>query len=165
MFHFKQQLHLRWIYESTTLYGHKPFTIYHPFPLGIFLFMTPVPGRRRDHDPDCDFLRHAARCDRRLCTGYHDRIDHPDCIGHVPYKACATGIHWEITIFTTLFDVRPVWVFVRLIGAIFAVMTLFKLGPEWVWSDATGGLLLNPDGLLTILFSVFYLQDCFCHYY
>lgn len=62
--------------------------------------------------------------------------------------------------FTTLFDVPVIWVIARVLGAIFAVLTLFKAGPEWIWSENTGGLLLND--LLPILFSVFFLQGCFC---
>ncbi|MED1603167.1 YjiH family protein [Alkalihalophilus marmarensis] len=53
----------------------------------------------------------------------------------------------------TLFHVKPVWVYVRIIGMLFAVMTLYQIGPEWVWSEDTGGLLLYD--LLPILFSVF----------
>ncbi|WP_257962462.1 YjiH family protein [Bacillus sp. UMB0893] len=56
--------------------------------------------------------------------------------------------------FTTLFDVPMIWVIARLLGAIFAVLALFKIGPEWIWSENTGGLLLND--LLPILFSVFF---------
>lgn len=60
-----------------------------------------------------------------------------------------------------LFAVNMVWLIIRLFGGIFAVMTLFQSGPEWVWSDATGGLLLSVDGLLTILFSVFLFAGLF----
>jgi nucleoside recognition membrane protein YjiH len=63
--------------------------------------------------------------------------------------------------FHSLFNVPIVWVIVRVLGAVFAIMTLFKLGPEWVWSDATGGLLLSAEGLLTILFSVFLFAGLF----
>lgn len=41
-----------------------------------------------------------------------------------------------------LFNVGPVWLGVRLLGALFGVMTLFELGPEWVHGDATGGTIL-----------------------
>lgn len=58
-----------------------------------------------------------------------------------------------------LLNVPAVWVVARILGAIFAVMTLFKLGPEAVWSENTGGLLLND--LLPILFSVFLFAGLF----
>lgn len=53
----------------------------------------------------------------------------------------------------TLFNVTPLWFVARILGAIFAVCTYFKIGPAFVWSENTGGLLLNS--LLPILFSVF----------
>ncbi|WP_349410795.1 YjiH family protein [Pseudalkalibacillus sp. SCS-8] len=41
-----------------------------------------------------------------------------------------------------LFDIHPFWLTMRIIGFIFAIMTLFKWGPEWVWSEVTGGTVL-----------------------
>lgn len=58
-----------------------------------------------------------------------------------------------------LFDVPAIWLIARILGAIFAIMTLFKLGPEAVWSPNTGGLLLND--LLPILFAVFLFAGLF----
>jgi nucleoside recognition membrane protein YjiH len=58
-----------------------------------------------------------------------------------------------------LFDVPAIWLFARLLGAIFAIMALFKLGPEAIWSSNTGGLLLND--LLPILFAVFLFAGLF----
>jgi nucleoside recognition membrane protein YjiH len=52
-----------------------------------------------------------------------------------------------------LFQVSPAWLITRLLGAVFVVMTMWQIGPEIVWSDATGGLLLGD--LLPILFSIF----------
>lgn len=57
---------------------------------------------------------------------------------------------------TNLFLVTPLWAAIRVLGAIFAYLTYFKLGPEAIWSENTGGLLLGETGLLTILFSVFF---------
>ena len=41
---------------------------------------------------------------------------------------------------------------VRAIGMLFAWLTAFKLGPEVIWSESTGGLILNDliGGLFTI---------------
>lgn len=61
--------------------------------------------------------------------------------------------------FYQLFNVSLVWFIARFLGAIFAIMTLLQLGPEWIWSDYTGGLLLND--LLPILFSVFLFAGLF----
>jgi nucleoside recognition membrane protein YjiH len=55
--------------------------------------------------------------------------------------------------FNNLFNVSPAWVLARILGFIFIISTFFKIGPEWIWSENTGGLLLHD--LLPILFSVF----------
>ena len=52
-----------------------------------------------------------------------------------------------------LFNVTPLWFLSRILGMVFAIATLFNIGPEWMWSEATGGLLLYD--LLPILFSIF----------
>lgn len=59
----------------------------------------------------------------------------------------------------TLFDVNIVWVVARILAVIFAVMTLYKIGPEAIWSEGTGGLLL--EGLLPVLFAVFLFAGLF----
>ena len=56
--------------------------------------------------------------------------------------------------FNTLLNVSLFWTVTRVIGMFFVIMTMFQLGPEAVWSDETGGLLLFD--LLPILFAVFF---------
>ncbi|WP_188207651.1 YjiH family protein [Alkalibacillus aidingensis] len=53
----------------------------------------------------------------------------------------------------SLFNVGPIWLIVRLLGMVFAIFTYYQIGWEWVYSDVTGGLLL--DDLLTFLLTVF----------
>ena len=52
-----------------------------------------------------------------------------------------------------LFNVPYLWCLVRIVGAIFIVLSYFQCGPVAVWSQATGGMVLNK--LLPVLFSVF----------
>ncbi|TSB45000.1 YjiH family protein [Alkalicoccobacillus porphyridii] len=52
-----------------------------------------------------------------------------------------------------LFVVGPLWVVIRLLGAIFGLMTYLQWGPEAVWGDYTGTIVY--DDLLPILFAVF----------
>lgn len=54
-----------------------------------------------------------------------------------------------------LFNVNLFWTIIRLLGAVFAVMVMFQIGPEAVWSEDTGGMLLAGDGLLSFLFTIF----------
>ena len=43
---------------------------------------------------------------------------------------------------TGLFKVSLFWTIVRIIGAIFALLVMLQVGPEAIWSENTGGLLL-----------------------
>lgn len=53
----------------------------------------------------------------------------------------------------TLFNVSPVWLLSRLIGAGFVLLVYTQTGPEILYSADTGGLVLHD--LLPVLFSVF----------
>lgn len=53
-----------------------------------------------------------------------------------------------------LFDVNTFWFIVRIIGMLLVVLTYFEIGPEWIWNENTGGLLLH--GLLTTLLTIFF---------
>lgn len=48
--------------------------------------------------------------------------------------------------------VSDFWILARITGCLIGIMTAFKIGPEIVWSDGTGGLILFDliGGLLTI---------------
>ncbi len=52
-----------------------------------------------------------------------------------------------------LFNPSWLWLLVRVIGGAAVIMTFFKVGPEAIWEENTGGLVL--EGLLPTLFSVF----------
>lgn len=59
-----------------------------------------------------------------------------------------------------LLSVSIFWLVARLLGLIFAVMTVYTIGPEWIWSEYTGGLLmfdLLPILLTTFLFAGIFL--------
>ncbi|MBM7603721.1 nucleoside recognition membrane protein YjiH [Metabacillus crassostreae] len=58
-----------------------------------------------------------------------------------------------------LFNVSWIWQITRLLGMIFSIIALFKIGPNSVWSEATGGLLLFD--LIPVLFSVFLFAGLF----
>ncbi|WP_368502954.1 YjiH family protein [Alkalihalophilus sp. As8PL] len=56
-----------------------------------------------------------------------------------------------------LFDVSPLWFTLRSIGAVFAVLTLTEVGPEFIWSEYTGGVVLYD--LIPVLM-VWFLFAC-----
>lgn len=54
-----------------------------------------------------------------------------------------------------LFKVTPFWTVTRVVGAVFAYMIIFEMGPDAVTNENTGGMLLSPDGLVSFLFTIF----------
>ena len=54
---------------------------------------------------------------------------------------------------SSLLNINPLWTMVRLIGMAFILISYFQVGPEAVWSGATGGMVLND--LLPTLFAMF----------
>ncbi|MFC0470563.1 YjiH family protein [Halalkalibacter kiskunsagensis] len=58
-----------------------------------------------------------------------------------------------------LFLVHPAWLIVRLLGFTLAIVTLLEVGPEWVFSEDTGGLMLYE--LIPLLFSIFLFAGLF----
>lgn len=58
--------------------------------------------------------------------------------------------------FINLFNVSLFWTITRVVGAILAICVVLEIGPEVIWNENTGGLLLNPDdGLVIFLFTIF----------
>ncbi|KAA0564667.1 YjiH family protein [Bacillus sp. CH30_1T] len=56
---------------------------------------------------------------------------------------------------STLLIISPFWLVARVLGTLFAVMTIYQFGPVMVFSENTGGLLIYD--LIPILFSTFLL--------
>lgn len=52
-----------------------------------------------------------------------------------------------------IFNVSSFWAVVRVIGLILSFLVYFQIGPEWIWSEDTGGLILYD--LILTLFSMF----------
>ncbi|MEG0014770.1 MAG: YjiH family protein [Cellulosilyticaceae bacterium] len=59
----------------------------------------------------------------------------------------------------TLLNVSPLWTIIRVLAAVFVVCSIFSVGPEAIWSENTGGMVLQS--LLPILFSVFLFAGLF----
>ncbi|MCW4150538.1 YjiH family protein [Halomonas janggokensis] len=53
-----------------------------------------------------------------------------------------------------MFHVGPVWLGMRILGALFALMTFFQVGPEFVTASFTGGVMLND--LAPVLLTFFF---------
>ena len=69
------------------------------------------------------------------------------------YRAFKPSFIENNNFFIFYFDVNNFWTVSRIIGMIFCFLVYFKIGPEWIWSEDTGGLLLND--LMVPLVSMF----------
>ncbi|MDQ0339840.1 nucleoside recognition membrane protein YjiH [Caldalkalibacillus uzonensis] len=58
-----------------------------------------------------------------------------------------------------LFDVSYFWFIMRILGAVFAVLTLYEIGPAFIWSEDTGGLVLSD--LVPVLAAIFVFAGLF----
>ncbi len=57
----------------------------------------------------------------------------------------------------SLFSLTPFWLVLRIMGAVFAIFTLNQVGPEFIWSKFTGGVVLYD--LIPVLM-VWFLFAC-----
>ncbi|AOR22253.1 YjiH family protein [Clostridium taeniosporum] len=76
-------------------------------------------------------------------------------IGSILIKILKT----ENKLLNSLFNVNYSWLSARIIGMIIVIMTYFKIGPEFIWSDSTGGMILFS--LLPLLTAVFLFAGLF----
>lgn len=53
----------------------------------------------------------------------------------------------------SIFSVSNFWLGTRIVGLILAILVYLEIGPEWIWSGDTGGLILHD--LILGLFSIF----------
>lgn len=74
-------------------------------------------------------------------------------IGSVVIKLFKPKFLTENNYLNNLFNVTPLWFIARILGMIFVICAFFEIGPEFIWSKNTGGLVLND--LLPILIAVF----------
>lgn len=70
-----------------------------------------------------------------------------------PPKWVVSSTFWH-----SLFCLSLPWLFVRVMGAVFTVITFYQIGPAVIWSVHTGALLLD---LLSYLFCIFIFAGLF----
>jgi len=58
-------------------------------------------------------------------------------------------------VLVNIFTPKGLWLALRVIGSMFAAMTLFQVGPEWVWNRNTGGVMLLDLAPVLITFFFF----------
>ncbi|WZY00093.1 YjiH family protein [Bacillus sp. FSL W7-1360] len=126
-----------------------------PSLVGIFLFMTPLPD-------DKEGILLPVTIAAKWLQG---QLGESVIISIVTWLMVGGAL---VTLITTLFKPRMItenkfyhglfvttipWLVVRIIGALFAVLVSYGIGPEFLLDEGTGALLLK--GLLPFLFAIF----------
>lgn len=130
-----------------------------PSLLGILFFMTPILYNGEITIPIAILSKLVLNSLSSMLPGIMTSIICITFIGTIIAKLFKPEVISNSKFSNTLFNVSPLWFTARILGAIFAVCTFFKVGPEWIWSGDTGGLLLND--LLPVLFCVFLFAGMF----
>lgn len=61
----------------------------------------------------------------------------------------------ENEVMADLFNLPLHWLVLRVLGAVFAVMTFWEFGPAWIWNANTGGIILRD--LAPVLITFFFV--------
>ncbi|HZG73084.1 MAG TPA: YjiH family protein, partial [Chondromyces sp.] len=130
-----------------------------PSLLGAFLFMIPIPLEDGLTIPIAILSNWLQEMIGEQIPTIMTYLIVAAALGTVAMKAGILNFLKSSPFWTTLLDISPFWAVTRVLGAIFAIMTLYKLGPEAVYSDATGGTLLFS--LLPVLFATFLFAGLF----
>lgn len=131
-----------------------------PSLLGILLFLVPIPTTNADGDTE--WMVTIAVLANWLADNIASFVPwimlvllSIAAIGSLVYTTKKPNTDEDVPFFDKLFNVSLFWTITRVLAAIFAFMVLFQVGPEAVWNENTGGLLLSGDGLLSFLFTIF----------
>ena len=126
-----------------------------PSLIGILLFMTPV-------KIDGNFTIPIAFLSNLLVESLGNILPllaviviSISAIGSIIIKIFRT----ENKILNSLFNVTPIWLIGRILGMIIVILSYLRIGPEFIWSDSTGGMVLFS--LLPALISIFLFAGLF----
>ncbi|PJE80316.1 hypothetical protein CI610_00695 [invertebrate metagenome] len=129
------------------------FTFLIPSLIGLLLFATPV----RYQDNLSIPVAALASAMQSLLDNYLPAI--VTCIVLITgsltllVKFTQPGLIRKNTFFYNLFNTTHPWCAARLLGAAFIISSYFQIGPQAIWSESTGGMVLYD--LLPVLFCVF----------
>ncbi|WP_404330534.1 YjiH family protein [Mesobacillus maritimus] len=140
--------------------SRKNFLIFFlPSLLGIFLFMVPISYKDNITIPIAVLAGWVQELLGDFLPQIMTVIIILTLLGTILAKTIRPEIMNRNLFLKTLFDVPLIWFIARILGAIFAILVLFQWGPEAIWSENTGGLLLYD--LLPVLFAVFLFAGLF----
>ncbi|MGY0694713.1 YjiH family protein [Virgibacillus sp. FSP13] len=143
--------------KKYALSDHLKFII--PSLLGVFLFMTPVPTDDGLTIPIAVLANWIQDVLADQLSAIMMIIIVITGIMTVIAKIAGQTAFQKTPFFQQLFYVSNFWTVTRVLAAIFAVMVYFQLGPEAVYGDSTGQMLLGD--LLHVLFAVFLFAGLF----
>lgn len=126
-----------------------------PSIIGIILFMTPINIDGQSTIPVAYLSNYTVDLlgdDLPLITILLISIS---AIGCIAIKFIPT----KNKLLNNLFNVSPIWMTARIIGMVLGIMSYLKIGPEFIWSENTGSMILF--GLLPVLVSVFFFAGLF----
>ncbi|WP_134703443.1 YjiH family protein [Ammoniphilus sp. YIM 78166] len=130
-----------------------------PSLIGIFLFMIPIPYQDGWTIPVAIMAKELEGALSGILTGLVTLVMGLALAGTILSK----GFKWRVIqksgFLSKLFDVDAIFVVSRILGFVFALLTYLQFGPEWIWSENTGGLLLTS--LIPVLFTVFLFAGLF----
>jgi len=141
---------------TKTTYGIKTMlTFIIPSLIGLLLFMTPISYHDAITIPIAIVSKSMLSILGDSVTAIVTGVIVFSTAVSVLTKLFKPKLITEHSFLNSLFNVTPVWLLVRLLGATFVTLTFLKIGPEAITSGGTGALILND--LLPSLFSVFIL--------
>ncbi|RXI38459.1 YjiH family protein [Clostridium tetani] len=140
--------------EVKVQYSLKEFLqFFVPSLIGILLFMIPISHNNEITIPIAVLSKSLQSLLESFLPAIMVALISITCIFTIIAKVIKPKFILNTKFLNSLFNVSTLWFFARIFGFIFVVSTYFKIGPSWIWSEATGGLLLYD--LLPVLFSVF----------
>ena len=126
-----------------------------PSLIGLFLFVTPIKSEGNLTIPIAviaNFLLNLMGNHTTLIIYILVSISGLVTILHKIFKFPFIRDHEKLN---NLFDVKGIWLVIRILGLIFVNMLFWGVGPEMILSQDTGGLVIND--LMPILVCVFFL--------
>ncbi|KOO03297.1 YjiH family protein [Vibrio nereis] len=124
-----------------------------PSLVGLFLFMAPISYQGDITIPVAVLAKSVQSTFGDYLVGVVSAIIAFMAAASVLFRFAKPAFIANNSFLNGLFSPSPIWLAVRVIGGIAVVMTYFQVGPQQVWEENTGGLVL--EGLLPTLFSVF----------
>lgn len=130
-----------------------------PSIIGIFLFMIPIPYQEGWTIPVAILAKELEGVLSGILAAVVTAIMGLALTGTILSKVFKLQVIQKSGFLTKLFDVSAIFVAARILGFSFALLTYLQIGPEWIWSENTGGLLLTS--LIPVLFTVFLFAGLF----